>query len=93
MDKRSLHFVISGRVQGVGFRYYTYAAAQKLNITGYVKNLYNGNVEIFAEGNTSTLYKFLDNIKQGPSLSNVLDIDITWNDIKNIRYKQFTITY
>ncbi|MEJ2636102.1 MAG: acylphosphatase [Calditrichia bacterium] len=48
---------VSGNVQGVGFRYFTYKRAKSYNLTGYVKNLANGNVEVFAEGDRGDLEK------------------------------------
>ena len=44
------HIIFKGRVQGVGFRYFCYTEANKMNLTGYVRNLYDGNVEMEVQG-------------------------------------------
>lgn len=66
--------VVRGRVQGVGFRYFTYNEANLLNIKGYVRNLVDGSVEIDAEGENENIKMFLESISKGPSYSNVKDI-------------------
>ena len=68
--------IVTGRVQGVGFRYYTKRVAEQLGITGYVRNLPNGNqVEIVALKDENW-EKFLQKIKKGPSFSEVEKVDI-----------------
>lgn len=62
MTKR-LHIYYSGSVQGVGFRYMVQSAARQSNITGWVKNLGDGRVEVICEGDEASLDKFLDRIK------------------------------
>lgn len=62
-----LHGVVSGRVQGVGFRYFTQETANELGITGWVKNTYDGNVEIVAEGTQEQLDIFQRRISRGSS--------------------------
>ena len=74
----SVKITVSGYVQGVGFRYYIARIAHNLNLTGYVKNLYNGNVEIYAEGRDEFLDELIKNAKLGPSHSHVEDIRVEW---------------
>lgn len=93
MQLKSLHLTVSGRVHGVGFRFFTQDIARSMGITGYVKNTFNGDVEIIAEGEEFILYKFLDKIKQGPSLSRVINVDADWNIIKEKKYNNFSITF
>ena len=62
MNKR-LHLYYSGSVHGVGFRYTAERIALSLNITGWVKNLEDGRVEVVCEGEAAPLNKFLDKIK------------------------------
>ena len=50
-----LHAIISGRLQGVGFRYYAHAQARYRGLNGYVRNLGNGTVEVMVEGERNTL--------------------------------------
>ncbi|MGL5796286.1 MAG: acylphosphatase [Waterburya sp.] len=62
---KKIRAVASGKVQGVGFRFYTQAQAQKLDICGYVRNLSNGDVEIVAEGEAEKLDALIDWAKLG----------------------------
>ncbi len=63
--------IVSGRVQGVGFRWFTEREALKRNIRGFVRNLEDGRVEILAQGEASALAGFVDAIRRGPPASRV----------------------
>ena len=65
------HYVVSGRVQGVGFRQFTAEKARTLKIAGWVKNLPDGNVETEAEGSEDELRVFEKMLHAGPALSRV----------------------
>lgn len=93
MKMISLHCTVTGRVQGVGFRYFTHSNAQSLKITGYVKNLADGNVEIYAEGGEQIMAKFYQSVQKGPSFSNVIDIQADWFEISEKKYNDFSIKY
>ena len=93
MKQTILHLTVSGRVQGVGFRYYVQTAASALGITGYVRNLYNGDVEIYGEGEENKLIVFLQQIQQGPSLSRITNIHEDWATADEPKYKSFVITH
>lgn len=67
MPLEQVYIVIGGRVQGVGFRYFALTKAEELNITGWVKNTFNGNVEIEASGQPQNLKTFIDWMKIGPA--------------------------
>lgn len=60
--KTRVHVYFSGRVQGVGFRFTTAQTAKRFAVTGWVRNLYDGRVELKAEGETAELDRFLDAI-------------------------------
>jgi acylphosphatase len=70
---------LTGRVQGVGFRYFTYRAAQRLGVTGWVRNLEDGGVEVHAEAQSATLREFETQLRSGPYFARVLDLN--WNDV------------
>jgi acylphosphatase len=72
--------LISGLVQGVGYRYFVLRAARRLGIVGYVKNLYDGDVEIMAEGESGPLNELIEEIKIGPLSSDVRDFKIEWRE-------------
>jgi len=59
-------FLVSGRVQGVGFRYFTRAAAVREGVTGWVRNLDDGRVEALAEGNVAAVDRLEQAIRTGP---------------------------
>jgi acylphosphatase len=79
-----VHVVVSGLVQGVGFRYFAYNKAKNLTLTGYVRNLYSGGVEIEAEGDRSLIEEFLKQVKVGPRAAHVADMKIEWIKCKEI---------
>lgn len=64
MDAR--HFTVKGRVQGVGFRWFTISRAKSLGLVGWVKNLSDGSVEAWAEGSMTDLDAFESLLKEGP---------------------------
>ncbi len=64
-------FVVTGRVQGVGFRYFTLDAARREGLNGSVSNLDDGSVEAVAEGESESLERFERALRQGPSRSRV----------------------
>lgn len=68
------HYVVSGRVQGVGYRFMVYRIALKLDIKGYVRNLDNGDVEIYAEGSDNSLKLFKEYLKKGSLVAKVTSI-------------------
>jgi acylphosphatase len=73
---KGLKIEVSGRVQGVGFRYFTVQKAKENHISGSVKNVANGNVKIIAYGDDENMNSFLSAIRRGPSLSYVSDFRI-----------------
>jgi acylphosphatase len=75
-----LQAIVHGRVQGVNFRYYTQLRAQELGVTGYVRNKWNGTVEVVAEGEQGAVKKLLEFIKAGPRAALVRRVDSQWQD-------------
>ena len=74
--KLAKRYFVSGTVQGVGFRYFTQAAAEKLRIHGFVRNLRDGRVEAFAMGTPQQHAEFRAMLERGPrfaSISTVLE--------------------
>ena len=72
------HLLISGRVQGVAFRYYTQDIAQSLEIEGWVRNCWDGKVEIVVEGEEEKVKKLISWCYQGPGSAIVEKVDIEW---------------
>ncbi len=69
--KKAVLAEISGRVQGVGYRYFALKQATQLGLTGYVKNRFNGSVEVFAQGESNMVELFLRILEQGPHFAEV----------------------
>ena len=67
---------VSGRVQGVGFRFFTQGEANKLRLTGWVKNLNNGNVTMEVQGAAEDIEELINRLKKGNGFSKVTDIEI-----------------
>jgi acylphosphatase len=68
-------FLISGRVQGVGFRYFVQRSSAKHQVRGYVRNLDDGRVEVLAEGNAKAVEEFRFDLAAGPTHSRVGEIE------------------
>ncbi len=68
---KAIKGTVTGRVQGVGFRYFAIDAADESGLAGWVRNLPDGNVEFFAQGNEKELQNFTNKLKIGPPLSRV----------------------
>jgi acylphosphatase len=69
-------YFLSGRVQGVAFRYFTERVAHRLGIKGYVCNLWDGRVEAFAQGDEESLNFFYEKLKEGPPAARVDRIEV-----------------
>ncbi len=85
------HYIVKGRVQGVGFRYFTHRLAEQLDIKGWVKNLGNGAVEVHGEGDENPMEQFLSKIKRGPSLASVQDVET--GEVEPEGYQGFSIEW
>ena len=79
-DTLTVNMKITGKVQGVGFRYFVLRQAQELGITGWVSNKSNGHVEAMAQGDKEDLDQFIAKVKQGPAFSRVDDLILNWED-------------
>jgi len=87
---QSLHILVTGRVQGVGFRYFTQQTAESLGLTGWVRNLPGGEVEITAQGDEKEVKRFISRIKLGPPASLVEKIH-SQKKSEATRYNHFYI--
>ncbi len=82
--------LVSGRVQGVGYRAFTCRMAASRGLTGGVENLDSGQVAVDAEGSREVLEEFLAELKQGPIGARVTQIQVEWGNATG-RYHDFTI--
>lgn len=76
-EQLTLKIIVSGRVQGVGYRWFARENAEDLELSGYVKNLPDGNVEVVVQGREEQVLEFTNVLRQGPSFSKVIDLKIT----------------
>ena len=80
-----------GRVQGVGYRNWTYSQAKLLKLNGWVKNLPEGAVEISVEGAEGALQSLLTFLKTGPALAKVSSVEARWTSIPKPQFNEFMI--
>ena len=73
-----VHVLVEGRVQGVGFRWFTRDAAAALGLSGWVRNLKDGRVELLARGPRPRLDELLARLWEGPPASTVFSLDVSW---------------
>ncbi|MBM4402273.1 MAG: acylphosphatase [Candidatus Cloacimonetes bacterium] len=89
---KKLHLFVSGFVQGVNFRYYTKEKADELGLTGWVKNLPDGRVEVQALGEKEKLAEFLSWCQRGPDLADVKRVEVGWEE-GDMKSRGFEIKY
>ena len=70
----TVHCIVHGRVQGVGFRYFVYEEATRLSLRGHVRNLPGGEVEVLAAGPANKVNHLLDSLRTGPPGAQVREI-------------------
>ncbi len=86
-----VHILVKGHVQGVGYRNWTYSQAKLLKLTGWVRNLPEGAVEITVEGPEGALQSFLTFLKTGPALAKVSSVDAHWSSPAKAQFTEFQI--
>lgn len=91
MAKR-LEAVVSGRVQGVSFRYYTQRKAMELGVVGWVRNESDGTVRTVAEGEDSALQSFREFLDVGPPYAEVTSVEDHWREATG-EFERFRITH
>ncbi len=84
--------VVHGLVQGVNFRYFTRREASQLGLVGWVRNRWDGTVEVVAEGERSQLEKFLAWLHHGPSAAVVERVEVNWIEATG-EFTHFEIRY
>jgi acylphosphatase len=88
--KMRAHVLVRGIVQGVGYRYFVLDRAVSLGLTGFVRNLFSGEVEVEAEGDRSLIEEFIKEVKVGPRAAHVTDLKIEWLTCKE-SYSSFEV--
>ena len=84
--------IVKGKVQGVSFRWFTVRAGRELGLNGYAKNRADGTVEVQAVGRKIDCDSLIDQVKEGPTMSQVDDVEISWVNA-NENFTDFEIRY
>lgn len=92
MNEGRLEAKIRGTVQGVGFRAFVMREARSLGLTGYVKNEYDGSVEVIAEGWREELERLLSELRRGPRSASVSDVKASWSEPSR-EFEDFRVRY
>lgn len=90
--KQRLHAWIEGSVQGVGFRFFVIQRASQLGLTGWVRNLWDGRVEVVAEGSQASLQNLLNLLKEGPPSAIVSQVASEWLPATN-EFTDFNVRF
>lgn len=80
--KARAHIYVSGYVTGVFFRYHTQELAQRLGVTGWVRNLHDGRVEAVFEGERAKVEEMVEFCRRGPSGATVTDVKLKWEEYR-----------
>ncbi len=86
---KTRRYVVTGRVQGVGFRWFVEREARIIGVAGWVRNRHDGSVEVLAAGSNEQLGALYDKLRQGPRAARVDDVEVEeaapLNDLKTFR--------
>ena len=89
---KRVHLIVSGDVQGVGFRAWAKRQAVDLGLTGWVKNREDEAVELVAEGSKVELQELIKRCKRGPDIAWVKNIDVQWSE-ETREFVTFSVLY
>jgi acylphosphatase len=92
-EKQAKRFYVSGQVQGVGYRYFVQQVAERLGLMGYVRNLRDGRVEVYAIGTPSQIRALLADLHRGPRHASVERIAEADSEIESAFAAEFSVTY
>lgn len=77
--------LVSGRVQGVGYRAFARRQALDLGLAGYAENLPDGRVEVVAEGERAVLERYLERLRRGPPHAQVQAVEVFWAEAGGLK--------
>ena len=90
MPNVAANVYVHGFVQGVGFRHFTYRKSQECGVYGFVRNLRDGRVQVFAEGDQRCMDRFLAEIRRGPPGARVRQMELEERAYTG-RYREFSV--
>jgi len=91
-DNKRVHVLFEGHVQGVGFRYTVVHYSRSFAVTGYVRNVVDGRVELVAEGEKTELESFVNSVANSPLKKHIHNRIDAWHEAQNT-FQKFTIAY
>ncbi|UCC43888.1 MAG: acylphosphatase [Candidatus Zixiibacteriota bacterium] len=91
MSRASAQLIVTGTVQGVGYRWFCLQKARQLDIAGWARNNRDGSVELCVEGDRRRIEDFIEQLKIGPYSASVSRVDITWQDPSG-NFNSFDVT-
>ncbi len=83
MEKKRAEFMVSGVVQGVGYRYFVYRNAKTLGLNGFARNLPDGRVQVVVEGDEKNINELHKILKKGPSFSRVDKVHFAYHELRS----------
>ena len=86
-----MHIIVEGLVQGVGYRWYAARRAEALGLKGFVRNLYDGTVEVQAAGDRPVLEELIRHLRSGPRSAHVTNLKVEWGSPGEMPDSQFEI--
>lgn len=89
--RRTIHAIVSGRVQGVGFRWSCMEEGERLGLVGEVRNLDDGDVEVFAQGPADDVARMIAWLYHGPRWANVASVHVTDLRPGSLRHRAFVM--
>lgn len=92
MEKACARIIVTGLIQGVGYRYFALRQGDALGLTGWVRNAPDGTVEVEVEGDRSDLEKFISRLKEGPRAARVADVEVEWTEYKG-QFRRFEVSF
>lgn len=92
MSLARMEIIVEGRIQGVGFRYYTIRHARMLGITGFTRNLPDRSVEVVAEGSRTKLVTLAQALREGPTHAYVQKVSVQWYEWRG-EFVDFRVRY
>lgn len=90
--KSRAHIIVSGLVQGVGYRYFVHRKAKDYNLKGYVRNLYSDEVEVVVEGDKAVILDFIKDVKIGPASAHIAGVKVEWEEGQN-EFEDFQVRF
>jgi acylphosphatase len=88
-----VHAIITGEVQGIGYRWFVEKTGSSAGLSGWVRNLPDGSVEVEAEGDKTILDNFLETLKTGHAWARVDGIETNWAPVKSVKAGGFSIKF